>query len=54
MTGAEAISTVGNVDDDDSGCDDEEDDGAGNDASGCEAADAACLDVGWATSGPER
>lgn len=54
MTGTEAVPTVGNVDDDDDNGWDDEDDGVGNDASGCVAADAACLDVGWATSGPDR
>lgn len=54
MAGTEAVPTVANVDDNDSGCDDEEDDGDDNDANGCEAADAVCLDVGWTASKPEH
>lgn len=54
MAGTEAVPTVANVDDNNSGCDDEEDDGDDSDANGCEAADAVCLDVGWTASKPEH
>lgn len=55
MAGTEAgVETATNVDDNDRGCDDDDDDGTDNDANGCEAAEAVCLDVGWTASKTEH
>lgn len=55
MAGTEpGVETVTTVDDNDSGCDEEDDDGNDNDANGSEAAEAVCLDVGWTASKTEH